>query len=50
MHRKIKRKKEDMCKTFERNDGCGLSDCKKELNGLLQDEEVMWRQNLRPYG
>ena len=44
VHCNIRRKKEVMSKAYERRDGDVLIECKKELNGLLQDDEVRWRQ------
>ena len=44
VNQNIRRKKEDMNRAYERADYGVITACKKELNGLLHDEEVMWRQ------
>ena len=42
--RNIRRQEEVMRRAYERGDRAVLSECRKELNGLLKDEEVMWGQ------
>ena len=44
VYQNIRRKEEVISKAYERGDDSVLSECKKDLNMLLQDEEVMWRQ------